>query len=72
MTINLDTVLYFNFEFIYLEFVAGRVPTTVGFGTLGLPSYHVFTLEEMEDATDNFDPSNLIAEGSQGQVNKYE
>ncbi|XAR65163.1 Non-specific serine/threonine protein kinase [Bertholletia excelsa] len=35
---------------------------------LGLPPYHVFTLEEMEDATNNFDPSNLIGEGSQGQL----
>lgn len=49
---------------------ARHVPTTMGFGTLGLPPYHVFTLEEMEDATNNFDPSNLIAEGSQGQSYK--
>lgn len=36
--------------------------------TLGLPPYHVFTLEEIEDATNNFDASNLMVEGSQGQV----
>lgn len=37
---------------------------------LGLPPYRIFTSEEIEDATNNFDPSNLIEEGSQGQV-KY-
>lgn len=36
--------------------------------TLGLPPYRVFTLEEIEDATNNFDASNLMVEGSQGQV----
>ncbi|KAL7207773.1 hypothetical protein ACSBR1_029675 [Camellia fascicularis] len=36
--------------------------------SMGLPPYHVFTLEEMEDATNNFDPSNLAREGSQGQL----
>jgi hypothetical protein len=35
---------------------------------IGLPPYRVFTLEEMEDATNNFDPLNFIGEGSQGQV----
>lgn len=36
--------------------------------SFGLPPYHVFTLEDMEDATNSFDPSNLVGEGSQGQV----
>lgn len=38
--------------------------------TFGLPPYQNFTLEEMEDATNNFDPSNLVGEGSQGQMYK--
>jgi hypothetical protein len=38
--------------------------------TFGLPAYHNFTLEEMEEATNNFDPSNLVQEGSQGQLYK--
>lgn len=33
---------------------------------VGLPPYRIFTLEEIEDATNSFDPSNLIGEGSQG------
>ncbi|KAI8002394.1 putative LRR receptor-like serine/threonine-protein kinase [Camellia lanceoleosa] len=36
--------------------------------SMGLPPYHVFTFEEMEDATNNFDPSNLAGERSQGQL----
>ncbi|CAL5415614.1 unnamed protein product [Camellia sinensis] len=40
--------------------IDGRhVPQTMTMLLMGLPPYHVFTLEEMEDATNNFDPSNL-------------
>lgn len=46
----------------------GRVAQTIRLAALGLPPYRVFTLEEIEDATNNFDPKNLIGEGSQGQV----
>ncbi|XP_068652581.1 probable LRR receptor-like serine/threonine-protein kinase At1g14390 [Aristolochia californica] len=34
---------------------------------MGLPPYTVLTLEELEVATNNFDPSNLIGEESKGQ-----
>ncbi|KAL6187663.1 hypothetical protein ACLB2K_039059 [Fragaria x ananassa] len=47
---------------------ARHVPQMMRLPTLGLPPYHVFTLEEIEDATNNFDASNLMVEGSQGQV----
>lgn len=40
--------------------------------TLGLPPYNIFTIEEIGDATNNFDPSNLIGEGSQGEVQEFE
>lgn len=36
--------------------------------TFGLPPYQNFTVDEMEEATNNFDPANLVGEGSQGQV----
>lgn len=36
----------------------------------GFPAYNIFTQEEIEDATNNFDPSNLI-EGSEGQVEEF-
>ncbi|KAL5761846.1 hypothetical protein ACOSP7_018110 [Xanthoceras sorbifolium] len=45
-----------------------RVPQTMRSAAIGLPPYGVFTLEEIEDATNNFDPTNLIGEGSQGQL----
>ncbi|KAL6190033.1 hypothetical protein ACLB2K_036434 [Fragaria x ananassa] len=47
---------------------ARHVPQMMRLPTLGLPPYRVFTLEEIEDATNNFDASNLMVEGSQGQV----
>lgn len=37
-------------------------------GTLGLMPYHVFSMEELEEATDSFDSSNLIEDGPRGQV----
>ncbi|TQD80519.1 hypothetical protein C1H46_033935 [Malus baccata] len=49
---------------------ARRVPQLTRLLTLGLPPYQVFTLEEIDDATNNFDAANLIAEGPQGQVYK--
>ncbi|KAK7250459.1 hypothetical protein RIF29_32911 [Crotalaria pallida] len=49
---------------------ARRVPQTMRVGAVGLPPYRIFTSEEIEDATNNFDPSNFIGEGSQGQLYK--
>ncbi|KAI9169484.1 hypothetical protein LWI28_013058 [Acer negundo] len=46
----------------------GRVPQTMRSAAIGLPPYRVFTLEEIEDATNNFDSTNLMGEGSQGQL----
>ncbi|GLU17123.1 hypothetical protein SLE2022_335170 [Rubroshorea leprosula] len=45
-----------------------RVPQTMRSAAIGLPPYRVFTLEEIEDATNNFDPTNFMGEGSQGQL----
>ncbi|CAL9202449.1 unnamed protein product [Musa hybrid cultivar] len=39
-------------------------------GTLGLMPYHVFSMEELEEATDSFDSSNLIEDGPRGQSYK--
>ncbi|KAK7307130.1 hypothetical protein VNO77_39930 [Canavalia gladiata] len=47
-----------------------RVSQPMRHNILGFPPYCIFTSEEIEDATSNFDPSNLIAEGSQGQLYK--
>jgi len=38
---------------------------------LGLPPFHNFTLGELEEATNNFDPVNLVGERCQGQVNPF-
>ncbi|XP_031401283.1 probable LRR receptor-like serine/threonine-protein kinase At1g14390 [Punica granatum] len=47
-----------------------RVPQTMRMMSIGLPSYHVYTLEDIEEATNNFDPCNLMTEASQGQMYK--
>lgn len=49
---------------------ARHVPQTMRLATHGQPPYNIFTEEEIEDATNNFDQSNLIGEGSQGQIYK--
>ncbi|KAH7515895.1 hypothetical protein FEM48_Zijuj10G0075000 [Ziziphus jujuba var. spinosa] len=49
---------------------ARRVPQTARLPATGLPPYRVFTLEEIDDLTNNFDPSNLVGEGSQGKLYK--
>lgn len=33
-----------------------------------LPAYRSFSIEELKEATNNFDASNLMGEGSNGQV----
>ncbi|KAH1053776.1 hypothetical protein AAZX31_08G287600 [Glycine max] len=47
-----------------------HIPQAMKQAAVGLPPYRIFTSEEIEDATNNFDPSNLIEEGSQGQLYK--
>ncbi|KAL5722659.1 hypothetical protein ACHQM5_006151 [Ranunculus cassubicifolius] len=49
---------------------ARNVSSAMMFGALGLPQYNVFTYEDIEEATNNFDSSNLIGEGSHGQLYK--
>ncbi|KAI3796035.1 hypothetical protein L1987_38696 [Smallanthus sonchifolius] len=48
----------------------GRRPQTMRTAALGLPPYTVFTLEEIEDATNSFDSLNLVGEGAQAQLYK--
>ncbi|KAA8518368.1 hypothetical protein F0562_015749 [Nyssa sinensis] len=37
-------------------------------GALGLPTYRTFSLEELEEATNNFDASTFMGEGCHGQI----
>lgn len=55
----------------FFFFFSGHVPHALRLGPIGLPPYRIFTLEELEEATNNFHPSNLLGEGSMGQVHLY-
>ncbi|KAM1635652.1 hypothetical protein ACFX13_013962 [Malus domestica] len=47
---------------------ARYISQTMKTGALGLPGYRTFSLEELEDATQNFDTSTFMGEGSHGQM----
>ncbi|KDP39660.1 hypothetical protein JCGZ_02680 [Jatropha curcas] len=47
---------------------ARYISQTMKLGTLGIPAYRTFSLEELEEATNNFDTSAFMGEGSQGQM----
>ncbi|CAK9319723.1 unnamed protein product [Citrullus colocynthis] len=47
---------------------ARYISQTMQFAPLGLSTYRVFSYEEIEDATKNFDSSAFMGEGSQGQM----
>jgi len=46
----------------------GYIPQTVKLGALGIPAYRTFSLEELEEATNNFNSTAFMGEGSHGQV----
>ncbi|XP_073134493.1 probable LRR receptor-like serine/threonine-protein kinase At1g14390 isoform X2 [Henckelia pumila] len=51
--------------------VPGRhIQPTGQMASPGLPPYNVFALEEIKDATNNFDKINLVGEGSHDQIYK--
>ncbi|KAF8398055.1 hypothetical protein HHK36_016981 [Tetracentron sinense] len=47
---------------------ARYISQTMKMGGLGLPAYRTFALEELEEATSNFDTSTFMGEGSHGQM----
>ncbi|XP_020580299.1 probable inactive leucine-rich repeat receptor-like protein kinase At3g03770 isoform X2 [Phalaenopsis equestris] len=47
---------------------ARYISQTMKLGALGIPSYRSFSLDELEAATNNFDTSTYIGEGSLGQM----
>lgn len=51
-----------------LWFLTGYLSETRKLGLLEVPSYRTFVLDELREATNNFDISNLIGESSSGQV----
>ncbi|CAJ1947858.1 unnamed protein product [Sphenostylis stenocarpa] len=49
---------------------AWYISQTMKFGTVGLPPYRVFSLDEIVAATNNFDLACLMGEGSQGKMHR--
>ncbi|KAL7596063.1 hypothetical protein Lser_V15G28580 [Lactuca serriola] len=47
---------------------ARYVTRVMKLGTVGIPAYHAFSLEELEEATNGFDTSTFMGEGSHGQM----
>ncbi|KAI6673581.1 hypothetical protein NL676_001487 [Syzygium grande] len=47
---------------------ARYISQSMKLGALGLPPYRTFSLEEIEEATGNFDTSAFMGEGSRGQM----
>ncbi|KAJ8464849.1 hypothetical protein OPV22_027401 [Ensete ventricosum] len=48
----------------------GHMSEAVRIGTLGLIPYRIFSMEELQQATNSFNPSNLIEDGARGQFYK--
>lgn len=53
-----------------LHVLAEYISQTMKLGT-SLPPYRTFTLDELKEATNNFDASTLITESVDGQVSLY-
>ncbi|RDX61075.1 putative inactive leucine-rich repeat receptor-like protein kinase, partial [Mucuna pruriens] len=49
---------------------ARYISQTMKFGTVGLPPYRAFSLEEIVAATNNFDSASFMGEGSQGKMHR--
>ncbi|KAF3685060.1 hypothetical protein FXO37_00999 [Capsicum annuum] len=54
----------------YTKKKARYLSETRKLGLLGVPPYRMFVLDELREATNNFDISNLIGESSSGQIYK--
>lgn len=49
----------------------GYVTQPMKQGALGVPTYRTFSLKELEDATNNFNTSTFMADGSYAQVPQF-
>jgi len=53
---------------IYFPYTKGYISQTMKFGTVDLPPYRAFSLDEIVAATNNFDSACFMGEVSQGKV----
>lgn len=50
------------------SFPSGFISQAAKLGTQGSPTCRLFSLEELKEATNNFDPMTFLGEGSIGKV----
>jgi len=58
---------YMSHVVILYSLFAGYISETMKMGA-SLPAYRTFALDELKEATNNFDESSFISEGPHGQV----
>ncbi|WOG81977.1 hypothetical protein DCAR_0101136 [Daucus carota subsp. sativus] len=58
-----------NIRFMAREInILRNITQAMKLGALGAPAYQAFSLKDIEDATNNFDTSTFVLEGSYSQV----
>lgn len=60
--------VYKQATLLFLLYFPGYVSEAAKLGSEGLPACRSFTLEELKEATNNFDMSAIMGEGSYGKV----
>lgn len=69
---SISPILFSTLLILYFPLnLKGYISQTMKLGALGIPSYRSFSVEELEAATNNFEPSRFMGEGSHGQVCHY-
>ena len=67
MRVSSDNNFATSFSYFYF-FVEGFISQAAKLGTQGAPACRFFSFEELKDATNNFDSSRFLGEGSMGKV----
>lgn len=69
---SISPILFSTLLILYFALnLKGYISQTMKLGALGIPSYRSFSVEELEAATNNFELSSFMGEGSHGQVCHY-
>lgn len=67
----MQALCVYEFQTYNLLVNLGHATQATRLGAMEVTPYRVFTIEELEEATNNFDRSNLIKDSAQGQVSSF-